>query len=120
MLSELSNWLSIPVARAQQQVDCDPRSLVDSFRCVIDQIGPAAGVTQNQPIDVILTILRTALTLIAILGVIGLIIAGAMYMLAAGDEGQAKKAKSAIMYVIIGLVIIGAAILVVNLIISAF
>lgn len=110
----------MPVIPAQAAVNCDPKSLKDSFECVLNEIRPEAGIAEKEPIDVVLTILRTALTLTAILGIIALIIAGGMYMFSAGDETQAKKAKSAIMYVIIGLIIIGLSIVTVNLVIRAF
>lgn len=107
-------------AQAQPQTNCRLDSFKDSFDCVQDAIRDEAGVAEQEPIEVILGILRVALTLAGILGVIALIIAGVRYMLSTGDEGEAKKAKQGIIYAVLGLIVIGASILIVNLIINAF
>lgn len=99
---------------------CDVSSFEGSFKCALGRVREEAGIKEVEPLQVILSILKVGLTLVAIAGVIGLIIAGGMYMFSAGDETKAAKAKKAILYVIIGLLIIGASILIVNLIINAF
>lgn len=99
---------------------CDVKDFESSFKCVLDKIRPETKIAPKEPIQVVLAILKTVLTLVAIAGVIGLIIAGGMYMFSAGEEQKAAKAKKAILYVIIGLLIIGASILIVNLVINAF
>lgn len=109
--------LSTPVSA--QDVKCEFKSFLTSFDCV-KNIGVQSGVKETDPVQVVLSILRIALTLVAIIGVIGLIIAGIMYMLALGEPQKAEKAKKAIFYVILGLIIIGASILIVNFIITAF
>lgn len=106
-------------AQAQQQVTCKFTNFLTSFDCV-KQLGTSSGVTETDPVQIVLKIMRTILTLTAIAGVIGLIIAGVMYMFAAGEPQKAEKAKKAIIYVIIGLFIIGASIIIVNFIIAAF
>ncbi len=45
------------------------------------------------------------LMLVGFLGVIGFAIAGILYLTAAGDEGQIDKAKRAMMYSIIGVIV---------------
>jgi hypothetical protein len=45
------------------------------------------------------------LMLVGILGVIGFVIAGILYLTAAGDEGQIDKAKTAMMYSIVGVIV---------------
>jgi hypothetical protein len=45
------------------------------------------------------------LILVGILGVIGFVIAGILYLTAAGDEGQIDKAKTAMMYSIVGVIV---------------
>ncbi len=61
------------------------------------------------PGDSILNIAgRTMNWLLAILGfigIIGFVIAGILYLTAAGDEGRIEQAKSAMMYSIIGVIV---------------
>lgn len=45
------------------------------------------------------------LALFGFIGIIGFVISGIMYLLAAGDEGQAEKAKEAMKYSIIGVIV---------------
>lgn len=106
-------------AHAQDEVKCSFKDFGSGFDCV-KQLGTKSKVTEDDPVKIVLQVLKTVLTLVAIAGVIGLIIAGGMYMFSAGEEQKAAKAKKAILYVIIGLLIIGASILIVNLVINAF
>lgn len=50
-------------------------------------------------------ILNYTLALVGILGVIGFVISGILYLTAAGDEDQAGKAKNVMMYSIIGVIV---------------
>ncbi len=50
-------------------------------------------------------VLNYTLALVGILGVIGFVIAGILYLTAAGDEDQAGKAKNVMMYSIIGVIV---------------
>lgn len=61
--------------------------------------------TDGQGIFLILNIILTVLTFgIAAAGIVGLVIAGIMYMTSRGDAGQMAKAKTRIIEIIIGLV----------------
>lgn len=53
--------------------------------------------------DIISNILSWLLEAFALLGLIGFLIAGILYLVAAGDEKQAEKAKKAMMYSIYGI-----------------
>jgi hypothetical protein len=55
--------------------------------------------------SIIGAILEWLLALIGIVGIIGFIISGAMYILSVGDDTRAKTAKSAMMSSIIGIVV---------------
>lgn len=99
--------------------DCGFTGFLTSFECV-DTLREKANVKEQDPVKFILSLLRVGLTLAGIIAVIALIISGVRYIISAGDEGEAKKAKSGIMYTVIGLVVIGASILIVNIIINAF
>lgn len=65
--------------------------------------------TQGLPTGTVIGIIASTLSwLLAILGFIaiaGFVIAGLMYLTAAGDEGQAEKAKNAMKYSIIGVIV---------------
>lgn len=50
-------------------------------------------------------ILNYTLALVGILGILGFIVAGIMYLTAAGDEDQVGKAKNVMMYSIIGVIV---------------
>ena len=94
-------------------------NLKTGFDCV-DDIRDKSGIKKDaEPIDLILRILNIVLSLAAIIAVIMLIISGFRYITAGGDEGAAEKAKHGIMYAIIGLVVIGISVAVVNLVVRA-
>lgn len=112
--------LPLSVSAQTCAIDFKSQSFASGFMCVLKRVGPGAGIATGKPINVVLTILRTVLTLVGIAAVIAVIIAGVMYMFSFGNEQQAEKAKKALIYAIIGLLIIGASILVVNLVINAF
>jgi len=89
------------------------------FDCV-DAIRDESGIKKvPEPIDLVITFLNVALTLAAIIAVIGLVISGFRYMTAGGNESQAEKAKHGIMYAIIGLVVIGISVAIVNLVVRS-
>jgi hypothetical protein len=94
--------------------------LQDGFTA-ISNIGRNAGIRQFQhPRELVIAILGVILTMLAILGVIVLMIGGAMYITSLGDEAKARKAKLLIFYAVLGLVVIGAAGIIVNLVIGLF
>jgi len=51
------------------------------------------------------TVLLWLLAIVGVLGVIGFVVAGIMYVTAAGDDDQVSKAKSVMMYSIIGVIV---------------
>jgi len=56
-------------------------------------------------LGIVVNILYWLLAILSIVALIGFIIAGIMYLTAAGDETQAGKAKKAMMYSIIGVIV---------------
>ncbi|EKE19851.1 MAG: hypothetical protein ACD_8C00096G0004 [uncultured bacterium] len=56
-------------------------------------------------IDIATGIMNWLLIVVGILGVIGFVIAGILYLTAAGDEGQIEKGKSAMIYSIVGVIV---------------
>jgi len=55
--------------------------------------------------SIIGNILSWILAMFGIIGIIGFIISGMMYILAAGDDGMIEKAKAAMKYSIIGVIV---------------
>jgi len=76
--------------------------------------GSGTGLTNESFYDLISRILNWLLGLTGILAVIGFVISGILYLTAAGDEDQVEKAKSVMMYSIIGLVVALIGLIVVN------
>ncbi|HBP00722.1 MAG: hypothetical protein UY41_C0045G0006 [Candidatus Moranbacteria bacterium GW2011_GWE1_49_15] len=63
------------------------------------------GLPQGSILDIMTSLMNWLLIVVGILGVIGFIIAGILYLTAAGDEGQIGKAKTAMIYSIVGVVV---------------
>ncbi len=69
--------------------------------------------------QVILSIINTILGFIGLIAVIVIIIAGIRLIVAGGDEGQRQKARSAIVYAAVGLLVILLASALVNFVVNA-
>lgn len=67
----------------------------------------AGGVITDAPTvaEVLLNALQFLLLIFGTLGIIGLVIAGIMYLTASGSERQIEKAKKAFFYSVAGIVI---------------
>lgn len=70
-----------------------------------DVASNAPGVAKGTAFDLALRFINFAITAIGVLGVIMFIYAGFMYMTAAGDESKITKAKNAMTYAIVGIVV---------------
>lgn len=64
-----------------------------------------AGLPGGGIMDIIINIMEWLLILIGIIGVIGFVIAGILYLTAAGDDSKAGTAKQAMTYSIIGVIV---------------
>ena len=64
-----------------------------------------SGLSSAPITDIIRNAMKWILIIVGLLGVIGFAIAGILYLTAAGDEEQIKKAKSAMIAAIIGVVV---------------
>lgn len=106
----LVSALLLPLA-AQAQVepiDCGPLKLL----C------PGNGL--QGALDLVRAVVNISLTLVAIAAVIVIIYAGIRYIFAGGEEKKAEEAKNTIVYVVIGLMVIGLSAAIVNFIIGLF
>ena len=63
------------------------------------------GIAKETPTEIIKNVINYALAIIGFLGVLGFIISGIMYLVSAGDEGAAEKAKGYMVNSIIGVVV---------------
>jgi hypothetical protein len=63
------------------------------------------GLPVNSVFEIISNIMYWLLAIVGIIGVIGFAIAGILYLTAAGDETRIEKAKQAMLYSIIGVVV---------------
>jgi hypothetical protein len=98
----------------------DPRGLEDSF-FEVDIIEAKAQVKEFSSLtELIQRVLNIVLTFVAIVAAGVLITGGVMLITSVGDEDKAVRAKKLILYAIVGLLIIGAAALVVNVVISIY
>lgn len=89
------------------------------------QIKPLQGAKLGIPeqgnlLNYILAIVNIALALIAVGAGIFIIIAGVRYISSMGDPGDTKKAKDAIIYAVIGLIVVGLSAVIVNTILRLF
>jgi len=78
------------------------------------------GLSKSSLVDMIANIVKTGLTLVGAIALAMLVYGGFMYVTAAGDDSQIKKAKNIIVYAIIGIIVIGLAYSLVAFVIGAF
>ncbi|OGI25112.1 MAG: hypothetical protein A3J76_02710 [Candidatus Moranbacteria bacterium RBG_13_45_13] len=74
---------------------------------VMAQFNPPAGtgLQSSSIFDIIRGIMMWLLGILGFVAVIGFVISGIMYLVAAGDEDQQKKAKKAMYYSITGVIV---------------
>ncbi len=75
-------------------------SLAAGFTPPTGTLLPEGTITQ-----IVTGIMNWLLVLVGIFGVIGFAIAGILYLISAGDETKAEKAKNAMLYSIIGVIV---------------
>ena len=64
-----------------------------------------SGLPRGSVLGIALSTMNWLLAILGILGIIGFVIAGILYLTAAGDEGQIDRAKTATTYSIIGIIV---------------
>ena len=93
-------------------------SFYQGFRNVEANLGLAKVREFKNLKDVIIFLLRAFIILVAVLALAALVLGGAMYIIALGDEQKTTRAKKIILYAIIGLLVIGAAGLMTNVVVN--
>jgi hypothetical protein len=85
----------------------------------VDAARGAAGVREFNSIgDFILAVLGVVAALVAVLALVALVWGAVMYITSLGDEGRVEKAKKIIIYALVGLLILGVAGILVNVVIN--
>ena len=64
-----------------------------------------SGLPADSIYNIIQKIMNWLLGILGFIGIIGFVIAGILYLTAAGDETQIEKAKNAMLYSIIGVIV---------------
>ena len=82
-------------------------SIAAAPMAVLAQFQPPAGtgLPAGSIVGIITSVMNWLLIIVGILGVIGFVIAGIIYLTAAGDEEQIEKGKKAMIYSIVGVIV---------------
>jgi cytochrome bd-type quinol oxidase subunit 2 len=97
----IASGLAMPIVYAQGGVPTDIELKQNDFRSAM------------------VNILNYVLTFVGLIAVAMLIYGGFVYLTSSGNEEQTRKAKSIILYAIIGIIVIALSFVIVNTIISA-
>ena len=71
----------------------------------VKALGTSSGLPAGKIADIVIFIMKWLLGIFSFVAVIGFLIAGVWYLTAAGDEGQIDRAKRAMLYSIIGVLV---------------
>ncbi|TXH01897.1 MAG: hypothetical protein E6P95_00995 [Candidatus Moraniibacteriota bacterium] len=83
----------------------NPCAGLTAWECGRDINAYSTGLPEGSVIGIISATLSWLLAILGFIAIAGFVIAGLMYLTAAGDEGQAEKAKNAMKYSIIGVIV---------------
>lgn len=118
--------LAIPIVHAQlpnpggnQGAGNSGEGLLDGFD-FIQTLSESAGLSTTEPDAFITDAINVALGLIGLIALAVLIYGGFLFITSSGDEDKAAHAKRLILYAIVGLLLIGASVIIVNLVIDLF
>lgn len=75
---------------------------------------PDSNATGGGVIGIMTTIMNWLLIVVGILGVVAFIISGILYLTSAGDDEQIGKAKKAMVYAIVGIIVSLIGVIVIN------
>jgi len=63
------------------------------------------GLSENEPGEVVVNVMNWLMAILGILAILMIVVAGMLYLTAAGDEKKTETAKNIIMYVVIGVAV---------------
>jgi hypothetical protein len=92
------------------------------LRLLADEITkiPTTNIPVVKANDVLTNVINMVYVVGGITAVITIIIAGYMYVISGGNPAEVEKSKNAILYAVIGLIVIGAAFTLTNYVIGRF
>ena len=70
-----------------------------------DEVNTSATLPSGTIENIVVNLMKWLLGLVGFIGIIGFAIAGVLYLTAAGDEDKIGKAKNAMLYSIIGVIV---------------
>ena len=108
---------SVSTAPVSASNVCDPSINVNEAIKRAAGCNTSAG-EKDKAVNLIINIINWVMGIIALVAVIVIIIAGIQFMTSTGDPGKVKKAKDAILYAVIGLIVIIFAATIVNFVIG--
>ena len=121
LLLALFIGVGVPAAVSAQSVDvfeiCDKRG-VNSSICD-EGAGTSGGDEAGLP-DMVVIIINTLLVVLGMVAVLMIVAGGIRYASSAGDAAQVKRAKDAILYSVVGLIVAIMAFSIVNFVLDAF
>ena len=94
-----------PTAVFAQSDVCDLPGSDNSAFCEGQTQGEGDTATDNSVLDILATVVEVLTTITAIAATIVIIIGGLMFTVAGGDPGRVSRARSAIIYAIVALVV---------------
>jgi hypothetical protein len=71
----------------------------------VASVNETLGLPDGSIINIVTKILDWLLALLGIFGIVGFVISGILYLVSTGDEDMIKRAKSAMTYSIIGVIV---------------
>ncbi len=83
----------------------NPCTGLSPWECGRDINARSQGLPGGSIIGIISSTLSWLLAILGFIAIAGFVISGLLYLTAAGDEGQAEKAKNAMKYSIIGVIV---------------
>lgn len=87
---------------------------------IAEIIADESSLSTQEPKDFITNAIKLVLQLVGLVALAVLIYGGFLFITSTGDEQKAERAKRLMFYAIAGLLLIGASVIIVNLVISLF
>ena len=94
---------------------CNVFGLRSGLSCVTN-LQQQSGIRNQTPAQLVLSIIAIVLSVAGVLAVGAIVYGGIKYITSAGDEKKADEGKRTLIYAVLGLLIIGAAIIIVNIV----
>lgn len=115
--------IGVPIPPGEEEgagtCDKNTRGFAAGFACALDT-ATTGDISDLDPRTTVFRVISIMLILAAVIAVGAIIWGGVSYVLSLGEPDKASQAKRIIMYAIVGLIIIGLSVIVVNFVINLF